>query len=114
MELFVFFPKTGEDLYCIFLVRLNNLHRLEPALKCSVLFNILTVLLLCGSADHLQAAPGQYRLQDICRIHRLAGSCASAHDHMQFINKENHISLGFRLLDKALHPLFEVSPEPGA
>ena len=65
---------------------LLDLHRLEPALQGGILLYKLTILGKSGSADHLNFAARERRLQDICRVHG-ALTVAGAHQIVHLVDE---------------------------
>ena len=62
VENFIAVLQTTEDGNGVLHRGLIHLYRLEPALQCGVLFDILAVLVQGGSADAVELAPGQHGL----------------------------------------------------
>ena len=100
MEHFVALLQATQNGDGILYRRLIHHHWLEPALQSRVLFNILPVLIQGGSANAVQLAPGQHRLEQVAGIHAAFGF-ARTHDGMQLIDEQNDLSI--RLLDFVQH-----------
>ena len=92
---------------------LLDLHRLEPALQGGILLYKLTILGKGGSADHLNFAARERRLQDICRVHG-ALTVAGAHQIVHLVNEQNNIALGLHLVHQTLDPALKLATELGA
>ncbi len=84
--------QTSEDRDCILDGRLTDLHRLEAAFQCGILFDIFAVFIERCRTDAVQLAACEHRLQQIAGIHRAVG-LARADDRMQLINEQQDPSL---------------------
>ena len=93
--------------------RFRNGHRLEPALQCRILLDVLAVFIEGGSTDDLNLATGQGRLQNIGRIHR-AFRIACANKIVDLVDDQNDVAALLDLADQALHAALELPPELGA
>ncbi len=91
--------------------RLADHDRLEAALQCGVLLDILPVFVQRCSADAVQLAARQHRLQDVAGVHG-AIRLACADDGMQLIDEEQDApfaALDFR--QNRLQTLLELAAE---
>ncbi len=102
-----------QDLQRFLLRGLIHHHRLETPLQRRILFDVLPVLLQCRGADDLQLSPGQSRLQDIGRI-QCALRTAGTDNGMNFVNKQQDLTVILRLLNDPLDPLLKLAPVLGA
>ncbi len=59
MELFIIAGNSPENIHSLFNGRLAYRNRLEPALQCRILFDVLAILVKGSRAQHLNLAPGQ-------------------------------------------------------
>ena len=109
----VFIPQALKNEHSLLLGRLAHRHRLEPALKRGVFFDVFTIFIDGGSADDLQIAAGEGGLQDIGRVGRTLGR-AGPHNGMHLINKQNDISSLFDLVNRRLDALLKVAAILGA
>ena len=92
---------------------LLDLHRLEPALQGGILLYKLTILGKSSSADHLNFAARERRLQDIRRVHG-ALTVAGAHQIVHLVNEQNNIALGLHLVHQTLDPALKLATKLGA
>ena len=60
--------------------------------NAGVLLDVLAVLIQRGSADAVQLAAGQHRLQQVAGVHGAVG-LARAHDGVQLIDEEDDLAL---------------------
>ena len=88
--------------------RLFDAHRLEAALECGVLLEVLAVLVECRGADGLQFATGQHRLQDRCRVDRTLG-CAGADERVDLVDEQHDVAAGLDLFQHLLEALLEIA-----
>lgn len=72
---------------------------------------MLPVFLQRSRSDHLQPASREHRFEDIGCIHRFACTSTGSHDHVEFIDEQDHITVPLCLFQEILHPFFEVSSE---
>ena len=88
-------------------------HRLEAALQCLILLDVLAVLGEGRSADDLDLAAGQRGLQDVARVH---GTFAlpGGGDGVDLVNEQDDISSSLDFAQQALDPLLELAAELGA
>ncbi len=101
--------QAAQDRDGVLHARLVHLYRLEAALQCGVLFDILAVLVQRGGADAVQLAPGQHGLEQVAGIHAALG-LACADDGVQLVDEENDAALGLPdLLEHRLQTLFKFA-----
>ena len=86
MMVFVSALDSRQDRHGFFEGGLLNPDRLQPPLKRRVPLHILAVVIQCGSADALDFAPGQRRLQDVGGVH-CAFRRTGADDGVNFIDE---------------------------
>ncbi|CAB4701702.1 unannotated protein [freshwater metagenome] len=89
-------------------IRSFNLDGRKATLKCSILFNMLAVLIKGCRADCLQFTTGEHRLQDACGIN-CAFCGASAHESVHFVNKQDDVAAGANLFEHLLQALLEIT-----
>ena len=87
---------------------LAHLDGLEAALERGVLFNVLAVFVQGSRADALQLAAGESGLEDVGGVQAAFG-LAGAHQRVEFINKEDDVSLLFDILDGVLEALLKFA-----
>ena len=87
---------------------LAYLDRLEAALQRGVLFNVLAVFVQRGCADALKLAAGEGGFEDVGGVQAAFG-LARAHQRVEFINKEDDVSLLFDILDGVLEALLKFA-----
>jgi hypothetical protein len=105
----VAFAQAAQDGNRVFHRRLANQHRLEAALECGILLDVLAILVQGGCPDRVQLAARQHRLQHLRRVHRALGR-ACANDGMKLVDEEHDLALRFGdLLQHRLQPLFELA-----
>src|SRR5579883_486453 len=97
-----------EDLEGLLDGRLFHIHRLEAAFEGRIAFDVLAELVERGSADALQLATRQRRLQDVRGVHRAFGG-AGAHQRVQLVDKQHAVARGANLLDDLLEALLELA-----
>ena len=85
---------------------LAHLHGLEAALQGGVLFDVLAVFVQRGCADALQLSSGEGGLEDVGGVQAAFG-LASAHQCVEFVDKEDDISLLLDIADGVLEPLLK-------
>ena len=91
--------------------RFADKHRLKPTLQRCILFEMLTIFVQRGCADHVQLAARQHRLQHIAGIHR-AFSPARPDQRMQFVDEYHDFTFTVDdLLQNCLQALFELTTE---
>ena len=89
--------------------RLVDHNGLKTTFQRRVLLDVLAVLIQRGSADAVQFAAGQHRLQQIASVHSAVG-LARAHDGVQLIDEEDDLALGlFDLVQHTLQALLELA-----
>ncbi len=98
-------PQNGDG---ILNGRLLYHHRLEPAFERRVLLDVLPVFIQRRRADAMELAARKHGLQYVAGVHgafRLAGT----HDIVQFIYKQQYLSLRFfDLIEDGLEPLLKL------
>ena len=72
-------------------IRFIDIHDLEAAFQCFVLFKVLLILVEGRCADTSQFATSQCGFQDVGGIHS-AFTFSSTNQSVDFINKENYVS----------------------
>ena len=92
MEDFVSLFQSSQDRDCILNGWLIYQNRLETTLQCSILLNILTILIQCCCTDTVQFTSGKHRLKHISCIHRTV-CLTGSDDRMKFIDKKNDLSV---------------------
>ena len=94
--------QPSEDRDGVFNGRLINLHRLETTLKSGILLDVFAVLIQGGSADAVQLASCQHRLEEVTGIHAALGF-PRADDVVQLIDEKDDTA--FTLADFIQHCL---------
>ena len=93
---------------------LAHQHRLEAALQCGILLDILPVFIEGSGANAAQLPPGQHGFQDIARIHGpLGGTCPHYRVHLVDEEKDLPVGLG-NFIQHAFEPFLEFPTELGA
>ena len=87
---------------------LFNLDRLEPTLECSVLFEVLAVLVECGGTNCLQFTTSKHRLENACCIDCAFGS-TSTNERVNLVDEENDVATSLDFLEHLLEALFEIA-----
>ena len=95
MEYLISFLQATENGNGIFHCRLIYHNRLETTGKCSILLNVLSVLIQSCCTDTVQLTSGKHRLQHVSCVHG-AVCLTCTHDQMKLIDKQN--DLPFALL----------------
>ena len=98
MEFFIVGPNTLDDFHRLLQGRLGDGHRLEPALQCRILFDVLPVFLEGGGADDLHLSPGQGRLENVGGVHGAFG-IPRPHQIVHFVDDQNNIAQALDLID---------------
>ena len=89
--------------------RLVDHNGLKTTFQRRVFLDVLAVLIQRGSADAVQFAAGQHRLQQIASVHG-AVRLARTHDGVQLIDEEDNLAFGlFDLVQHALQALLELA-----
>ena len=89
--------------------RLADEDRLETALQCRVLLDVLSVLVERRRADGAQLAAREHRLQHVRGVDRTLGS-SRADDRVQLVDEDDQLALGGRDLgEDGLQPLLELA-----
>ena len=89
-------------------------HRLKAALQCGVLFDMPAVLLKRGSADAVQLAAGEHRLEHVAGIHRTFRRAGADH-RVQLVDEQQDSSFArLDLMKHGLQPFLELAPVLGA
>ena len=88
--------------------RLLDLDRLEPALECSVLLEVLAVLVDRRGADGLELAPRQHRLEDRGGVDGAFGRTGT-HERVDLVDEQHDVAARADLLEDLLQPLLEVA-----
>ena len=84
------------------------MHRLEAALECGVLLQVLAVLVERGGTDGLQLAAGKHRLQDAGRVDGAFGG-AGTDERVDLVDEQDDVAACANLLEHLLEALFEVA-----
>ena len=105
--------QTAEDLQRLILARGLDDDRLEAAVECAVLFNVLAILVERGRADALHLAAGQGRLEDVGGIDRPFGT-TGADQGVQLVDEEDRVLGPSHLVHHGLDTLFELAAILGA
>ena len=92
MEDFVSLFQSSQDRDCILNGWLIYQNWLETTLQCSILLNILTILIQCCCTDTMQFTSGKHRLKHISCIHRTVCFTCS-YNRMKFIDEKNDLSV---------------------
>lgn len=100
--------QTLEDLDGVLHRRLADLHRLEPALECGVLLDVLAVLVEGGGTDGLQLTAGQLRLEDAGGVDRALGGTGTD-ERVQLVDEQDDVTAGVDLLEDLLEAFLEVT-----
>ena len=82
-------------------------HGLEAPFERRVAFDVPAILR--RRPDELDAASRQRGFEDIGRIHRRTAARASAHERVDFVDKEDHFRLLPGIFDDRLQSLLEFS-----
>src|SRR5215469_2033974 len=93
--------------------RLVHEDGLEATLQCSVLLDVLAVLVERGGADALDLAPGQRGLQDVRRVDRPLGGSRS-HQGVELVDEEDDLLARPDLVEDLLQTLFELATVLGS
>ncbi len=89
--------------------RLIDHHRLEAALQRGVLLDVFAVFVEGGSADAVQLAPGQHRLEQVAGVHGALG-LAGSDDGVQLVDEQDDVPGLDHLIDQGLEALLELAP----
>ncbi len=93
--------------------RLLDIDRREAPLQCTILLNILAVLIQGGGADTLQLAARQGRLDHVGGVES-ALCVACSHDRVELIDEQDILTFGaLKLLKDGLQAFLELAPEAG-
>ena len=88
--------------------RLLDLDRLEAALECGVLLDVLAVLVERGGADGLELAAGQHRLEDRRCVDGALGGTGTD-ERVDLVDEQDDVAAGLDLLEHLLEALLEVA-----
>ena len=110
---FIFIANTLQNGNGVLLGRFIDRNGLEPAFQRCVFFDVFAVFVQCGSANALDIAAGQLRLQNVGSVQSAFGR-AGANQRMHFINEQNHILVGFYLVHNFFQPFFKIASVFGA
>ena len=104
----VAFLETAQDGNRVRVRRLADEDRLEAALECRVLLDVLSVLVERRRADCAQLAACEHRLQHVGGVHGSFGG-TRADDRVQLVDEDDQLALGGGdLLQHGLEPLLEL------
>ena len=93
---------------------LADVDRLEAALECCVLLDVLLVLVERRGADAAQLAARERGLEHVRGVHRALGG-AGADDGVQLVDEQDHLALGLLdLLQHGLQAVLELAAVLGA
>ena len=81
---------------------------MKPALKRSVLLNVLTVLVKGGGSNALNLTTGQGRLKHVTGVEG-SSRTASADDGVDFIDEQNDVVVFLEFIHQGLHALLELT-----
>ena len=101
-------PQALENLDGLRERRLVDLDRLETALECSVLLDVLAVFVQRGGTDGLQLPAGQHRLEDAGGVDGSFGRTRT-HQRVHLVDEQDDVAAGADLLEHLLQPLFEIA-----
>ena len=87
---------------------LFNLDRLEPTLECSVLFEMLAVLVECGGTNGLEFTTSKHWLENAGRIDGAFGS-TSSNEGVDFVDEQNDVAACLDFFEHLLEALFEIA-----
>ena len=107
----VVFLDTLEQLHGVLHRRLVDRHRLESALQCAVLLDVLAVFIKRGRADHLEFSAGERRLEHVRGVHRALGIPSGADKVVYLVYEQHYVACRLYLVDKGLHAALELSAE---
>ncbi len=111
---FVFLPNATQDADGVFHARFADEHGLEAARQGGVLLDVFPIFVERGGADAMQGAAGQFRLDQVGRVHRALGA-AGADQVVQLVDEQDDLALGgLDLLQHGLQPFLELAAELGA
>ena len=107
-------PQPAQDRDRVLDRRLVDHDRLEAALQCRILLDVLAVLVERGGADAVQLAARQHRLEHVAGVHRALG-LAGADDGVQLVDEQEDPPLRrLDLLQHRLQALLELAAVLGA
>ena len=108
MVLLIFFLDSIQNTDSFFLCGFFHIDRLKTPLQRCILFNVLPVFRYGGGTNHLNLTPCKRRLQNIGGVD--CSLCtAGTDDSVQFIQKQDHISVFCHLTDYLLDSLFKLA-----
>ena len=81
---------------------------LEAALECSVLLEVLAVLVERGGTDGLQFASGQHRLEDRRGVDGAFGRTGT-HERVDLVDEQDDVAAGLDLFETFLEALLEIA-----
>ena len=102
-----------EDAHCLLFAWLLHHYRLEATLESGILFQVFAVFVERGSADNLNFATRQGRLQNGSSIDG-AFSGASADKGVQLVDEQDDVASLLNFLNALLQTLFEFATVLGA
>ena len=105
--------KAVQNRQRILLGRLIYRHRLEPALQSRILFDVFSVFVDGGRTDQLNFAPGKLRLENVGGINGAFRS-SRTDDVMNFVNKQDYVSLTGDLLQNFFDSFLKIAPVFGS
>ena len=109
MVQFVFFLQATQDRYRVLYGRLVDIDRLEAPLECRILLDIFLVFVERSSADHVQLAARQRRLQEVRGVHA-AFAGARANQRVHLVDEQDDLPIGiFHLVDHGLQAFLEFA-----
>ena len=105
---FVAIAQTLEDFNGVGDSGLFNLDRLETTFECSVLFEMLAVLVECGGTNGLEFTTSKHRLENAGRIDCAFGS-TSTNEGVDFVDEQNDVAACLDFFEHLLEALFEIA-----
>ena len=109
MEYLVALFQTTEDRNSVLNAWLVNHNRLETSFECRIFLDVLTVFVECCSADTVELAPCQHRLQQVACVHSAIG-LACTDDSVKLINKQKYLTVAvLYLIEDSLQTLLELA-----
>ncbi len=91
----------------------STFDRLEATLECSVLLEVLAVLVERGGTDGLELTTSQHRLEDAGGVDGTLGR-AGTDEGVDLVDEEDDVAAGLDLLEHLLEALLEIAAVAGA
>ena len=109
MVQFVFFLQTTQDGYRVLDARLVDIDRLEAPLERRILLDIFLVFVERSSADHVQLAARQRRLQEVRGVHA-AFAGARTNQRVHLVDEQDDLAFGaLDLVEHRFEPFLELA-----